>query len=137
MKVKRKPIIQEAIQWDNNKEHPLVSPYSEISDKNNKCHVCKKPLQEHGWSEGLQLCICPNDWIVKEPTGKYLVCSDEDFFELYTPVFDSSCCPNCGDKEQFDLVEQGYDAEYWSCIKCNACTNVYKDGSFHVEPDCM
>lgn len=95
MRVIKKPMILEAIQWFKHGDHPKVYKYvdglagtRQELYANLLCSYCRMKDDIHGWIECPRhgCTVCPSDWIIKDENGEYSVCKDKDFKELYDIV---------------------------------------------------
>jgi hypothetical protein len=106
-KYRKKPVVIEAHQWFKNGDHPeddamglfdypdgvrrlqvvregtVVRYYSSQSiDGKVDCHICQRPMQDHGWIDTLEggFIVCPGDFIITGVQGERYP-SKPDIFE--------------------------------------------------------
>lgn len=113
MKVRKRPIVVEAVQWWKNGDHPL--DYSkEMRDGVNAaerwaknwegdvvryyrhpwksgeedCLHCGVRMHEHGWIDTLEggHIVCPGDWIITGVRGEHYPVKEAIFRETYEEV---------------------------------------------------
>ena len=99
MKVKKKPVVVDAVQWFKNGDHPEDGPSEQegkvvryyrnpIGDGNEFCRHCNNPIHIHGWVDTLEggHIVCPGDWIIKGVKGEFYPIKDSIFRETYEPA---------------------------------------------------
>lgn len=94
MKVRKKPVIIEAVQWNKMGDHPAVlevekGPYISIPET---CSKCGKPMKEHGFIDTLEdgHIVCPTDWIMTGVKGENYPIKDDIFRETYEEAHDDN-----------------------------------------------
>jgi len=86
MKVFKKPIPLEAVQWFAIGDHPSIKPYERYDCAGHViCQFCGKRMKKHGQLHIKNEChiACPGDWIITEPNGSHSVCRSSMFNEIY------------------------------------------------------
>lgn len=95
-KYRKKPAVFEATRWWMNGDHPLdgeriyegkVVRYFRRPDVPDSmvCQQCQSIMKHHGWIDD-GLIVCPGDWVITTPKGKYLVCNNEVFMATYERI---------------------------------------------------
>lgn len=97
---RKKPVVVEAHQWQQNGDHPHDGP----ADKEGKvvryfrhpgypgtsyCAHCSRTYHAHGWIDTAQggHTVCPADWIINEPASQgYYPCKPDAFAATYEPA---------------------------------------------------
>jgi len=95
MRFIKRAVTVEAVQWDAHMsrgtlQHPadLVEPYpaARFHDYvNNKCHICGKPMSQHGWAD-VGGPICDGDYVYLTHTGALATRSKAEFESEYEPL---------------------------------------------------
>jgi len=125
---REKPVVKhtEAYQWFKNGDHPADGPATRPGHDGERisvegkvvryyrnpcidgkvdCHICNKPMHDHGWIEGAPdgytpegsfrvnsaYVVCPGDWIVTESEGAYCGWHKNAFEEIYESVVAPIC----------------------------------------------
>ncbi len=105
MKFVKKPVYVEATQWHKNGDHPNDGPpitegkvvryYRDPNvDSESKCKHCKQEMHWHGWIDIADygaikgkrpngFTVCPGDFIVTKPGGKYSIKRKQAFMDQY------------------------------------------------------
>lgn len=94
MKVRKKPVIVEAIQWNGFNKVPVIKevheydPYKE-GNPNYMCQNCGNTNDKHGWIATLEggHIVCPGDWIITGVKGEKYPCKP-DIFKLTYEIVD-------------------------------------------------
>ena len=111
MKVRKRPVIVDAVQWFKNGDHPkddCFRPFEDTSEiptepregkvvryyrhpnplhsgvgGDTVCKHCNTIMYVHGWIDTLEggHIVCPGDWIITGVKGEYYPCTP-DIFEL-------------------------------------------------------
>lgn len=114
MKYRKKPVLTEATQWFKNGDHPqddseqieresstvlsegkVVRHFRSLNIPGGRfCPICGNVMHKHGLLDGEtalnpEELVCPGDYIVTHPKGKYYRLHPEEFeamFEPYEPA---------------------------------------------------
>lgn len=77
MRVRKKPVVVEAVEWFKMGDHPAVV-YSGKDDAGNE-HYNIKTLK--GW-----MCVQPGDWIITGIKGEHYPCKPDIFAATYEVI---------------------------------------------------
>lgn len=99
MKYRKRPVVIEATQWDENGDHPLdegadtegeIVRYYRRDDQAGKqrCDHCDWTMDSHGWIDTLEggHVVCPGDWIITGVKGEHYPCKPDIFEATYELV---------------------------------------------------
>lgn len=103
MKLRKKPVIVDGVQWFKDGDHPNVQPSSaahwlwanttwyhgNILERNDGiCDQCGKYVHEHGWIGTLEggHVVCPGDWIITGVHGEQYPCKPDIKILTYDEV---------------------------------------------------
>ena len=98
---RKKPVVIEAEQWNQNGDHSLdgVSgnegeivryfrhPAIEFEGRKD-CKHCQGKYHDHGWIDTLEggHIVCPGDWIIQGVQGEFYPCKPDIFAATYEAV---------------------------------------------------
>lgn len=114
MKLRKKPVVVEATQWQENGDHPEDNCYIVKPDRDSTtqftpflsegrvvryfrhpgiegetpCKHCGKTMHVHGWIDTLEGgdIVCPGDWIITGVNGEHYPCKPDIFEKTYEPA---------------------------------------------------
>lgn len=87
MKVRKKPIVVDAVQWLKDGDHYKVTMCDPVQAELTCIH-CGFYLKQHGWIDTLEggHRVCPGDWIITGVRGEHYPCKNDIFVETYERV---------------------------------------------------
>jgi len=87
-KVKETVKVIDAVQWFKDGDISDIVHghwYSTDLHEDDVCEKCGEGICEHGYMENLYTMVCPGDWIINYPDGKYIIMDEDTFDKLYAP----------------------------------------------------
>jgi hypothetical protein len=113
-KFKKKPVVIEATQWNENGDHPDDNCFEVLSVDGDttflsegkvvrrfrtpqvagqkECNHCGVIFHNHGWIDTLEggHIVCPGDWIITGVKGEHYPCKPDIFEATYEPAGESN-----------------------------------------------
>jgi len=84
MRVRKKPVVVNATQWDGD-FNSVDGQYDYASSGAKFCVECGSAIESHGWIKTLEggHRVCPNDWIITGIKGERYPCKSDVFEQTY------------------------------------------------------